>query len=91
MPRASRIKTKDGKLNLVGPQVRARRIFRGDTRDSVCARIQVNTGVEWGINERDLWKIENQRRACTDLEIVELAKALSCTVADLFNGRAPQY
>ena len=83
MPRTARLKTLDGKMNLIGPRVRARRIELGLTHDAVCARVQINTGNRWEIDHRDLWKIEAQRRACTDVEIVELAKALEVEVSQL--------
>ncbi|WP_125206294.1 helix-turn-helix domain-containing protein [Capsulimonas corticalis] len=80
MPRGARLKTEDGKMNLVGPRVRQRRIALGLTHDAVCARVQISTGSRWEIDHRDLWKIEAQRRACTDIEVVELARALEIDV-----------
>ena len=70
-------------MNLIGPRVRQRRIDLGLTHDAVCARIQINTANRWEIDHRDLWKIEAQRRACTDIETVEIAKALETNIAAL--------
>jgi hypothetical protein len=85
MPRAAKLKTEDGKMNLVGPRVRQRRMALALTHDAICARIQINTGSRWEIDHRDLWKIEAQRRACTDIEVVELARALEVEVEWLLN------
>ena len=87
MPRTARLKTLDGKMNLVGPCARQRRVELGLTHDAVCARIQINTTSRWEIDHRDLWKIEAQRRACTDLEIVELAKALETSIEALIGDQ----
>ena len=85
MPRAARLKTEDGKMNLIGPRVRQRRVELELSRDTVCARIQISTGNRWEIDHRDLWKIEAQRRACTDVEMVEIAKALEVEAGWLMN------
>ena len=74
-------------MNLIGPRVRRRRLELNDTRDAVCARIQINTGNRWEIDHLDLWKIEAQRRACTDVEIVEIAKALNVQAGWLLEDR----
>lgn len=88
MPRSARLKTEDGKMNLIGPLARARRVELGLTHDAVCARIQISTKNRWEIDHRDLWKIEAQRRACTDVEIVEIAKALEVEAGWLLSNSA---
>ena len=72
------------------PRVRQRRLDLKDTHEAVCARIQINTGNRWEVDHRDLWKIEAQRRACTDVEIVELAKALEVEAGWLMESRSPK-
>jgi hypothetical protein len=84
MPRAARLKTQDEKMNLIGPRVKQRRIDLELSRDIVCARIQISTNNRWEIDNRDLWKIEAQRRACTDVEMVEIARALEVEAGWLF-------
>lgn len=78
MPRAPRMKTEDGAANLVGPQVKARRLELGLSHDDVCARIAQATSGRWIPLRQDIYKIEARMRGVSDLEVITFAQVLDC-------------
>ncbi len=79
MPRGGpRLRTRDKKLNQVGPRVQERRQVLRLEQDEVCARIALKTEGEWNPGWQDLSRIENGARMVSDLEILALAHALEC-------------
>ena len=66
--------------NLVGPQVRARRVAAGLSQAALAAKLQL-TG--WDISRGGLSKIEARLRRVTDAEVVVLAQVLGCGAGDL--------
>ena len=71
--------------NVVGPQVRRLRVARGMSQADFAARCQ-RSG--WDIARIAIAKIEGGTRCVSDGELLELAKALSCPMAELFPARA---
>ena len=89
MPRGGpRLRTKDRKLNQVGPRVRERRHVLKLEQDDICARVAHGTEGEWNPAWQDLSRIENGARLVSDLEVLALAKALECLPAWLLTGEA---
>ena len=87
MPRGGpRLRTKDGKLNLVGERVQQRRQTLKLEQDELCALIATATSGEWNPGWQDISRIENGARLVTDLEVVVLAMALECDSAWLLTG-----
>ena len=77
MPRgAPRLRTPEGKLNLVAARVRQRRMELKLTQDALCARLATVTDGAWIADRRDIFRIEDGRRSVHDLEIIALAEAL---------------
>lgn len=87
MPRGGpRLRTRDRKLNQVGPRVRERRHILKLEQDAVCARIARATEGEWNPAWQDLSRIENGARLVSDLEVLALADALECGACWLLTG-----
>lgn len=88
MPRGSpRVRTQDGKINLVGQRVSIRRSELRIKQDELCARIATHTNGEWNPAWQDISRIENGSRIVSDIEIVILASALECAPAWLLTGK----
>jgi len=68
-------------LNLVGPQVRAFRIRKGWTQETLAAKLQVEG---WDVSRESVAKLESQFRRVPDCELLFLAKAFRAKVIDLF-------
>ena len=71
--------------NIVGPQVRRLRTARGLSQSQFAATCQRGG---WDIGRQVVTKIEGGIRCVCDDELLELAKALSCPMAELFPARA---
>jgi transcriptional regulator with XRE-family HTH domain len=71
--------------NIVGPQVRKLRVARGISQASLAAVCQRGG---WDVGRGLLAKIECGVRCVEDHELLELAKALRCPMAELFPARA---
>jgi hypothetical protein len=90
MPRgAPRLRTPDGKLNLVAQRVRVRRAELSLTQDALCARLATATDGAWIADRRDIFRIEDGRRSVHDIELVALAQALECSTSWLLLGDLP--
>ena len=70
--------------NIVGPQVRKLRVARGISQAALAASCQRGG---WDIGRALLAKIECGVRCVDDGELLELAKALRCPMADLYPAR----
>jgi len=70
--------------NLVGPQVRRLRVAAGISQEALAAECQ---RLGWDIGRDAVAKIEGGTRWVCDAELVELAKAFGCRLADLFPAR----
>jgi transcriptional regulator with XRE-family HTH domain len=91
MPRgAPRLRTPDGKLNLIAQRVRQRRTELLLTQDGLCARLADVTGGGWIADRRDIFRIEDGRRSIHDLELVALSQALECNILWLLLGDPPE-
>lgn len=87
MPRGGpRLRTKDRKLNQIGPRVQQCRQRLGLEQDAVCARLAAETEGEWNPSWQDLSRIENGARLVSDLEILALSLALECDACWLLRG-----
>lgn len=71
--------------NVVGAQVRRLRVARGMSQADLAASCQ---RAGWDIGRVVIAKIEGGTRWVCDSELLELAKALSCSLAELFPARA---
>lgn len=69
--------------NLVGERVRKLRDAAKLSQEALSARCQT---LGWVINRGTFAKIEAGLRRVNDAEVLVLAKALRCGVADLFEG-----
>lgn len=87
MPRGGiRIRTADGKMNLVGDRVGSRRRDLRLEQDELCARIALCTEGRWNPAWQDMSRLEHGVRMVTDLELLALAKALECSPCWLLLG-----
>ncbi len=87
MPRGGpRLRTRDKKLNQIGPRVQQCRQRLGLEQDAVCARLAAETEGEWNPGWQDLSRIENGARLVSDLELMALAGALECDACWLLRG-----
>ena len=71
--------------NIVGPQVRRLRVARGMSQTALAAACQRRG---WDIGRDAVAKIEGGTRWVCDAELLELTKALSCPLAELFPASA---
>ena len=71
--------------NLVGPQVRARRVAAGLPQAALAAKLQL---AGWDISRGGLSKIEARLRRVTDAEVVVLAQVLGCGTGELLGAPA---
>lgn len=69
--------------NLVGERVRKMRMASDLSQEALAARCQAGG---WDVSRGTFAKIEAGVRRVNDAEVVILAKALRCTVADLLEG-----
>ncbi len=87
MPKGEdRLRTEDGKLNLIGPRVKERRREIGVDANALCARLDVDTNGRWRPKRDDLYKLEAQVRIVSDLEMLALATVLEVDVIWLLFG-----
>jgi hypothetical protein len=90
MPRGNpRLRTRDGRQNLVGPRVKERRKELKLTQDELCALLARLTDGEWNPSAGDIYRIQTQTRIVSDVELVTLAKALECDLLWLITGSLP--
>lgn len=90
MPRGSpRMRTAEGKMNLIGTRVKERRMALKLTQDALCARLADVTEGAWIADRRDIFRIEDGRRSVHDVEVVALAQTLECAVIWLLLGEVP--
>ena len=68
-------------MNLIGPQVRKIRYQQGLTQPGLTRKCQL---VGWDISREGIAKIESQLRGVTDIEVIQMAKALKVHLAVLF-------
>ncbi len=71
--------------NIVGPQVRRLRDAAGLSQSALAGVCQRRG---WDVGRDAIAKIEGGTRWVGDMELLELAKALSCSLAELFPVRA---
>lgn len=69
--------------NLIGKEVRRRRVEAGWSQEILAARCQVEG---WDLSRATLSKIEAGLRRVNDAEVFLVAKILKCELADLFKG-----
>jgi transcriptional regulator with XRE-family HTH domain len=72
--------------NLVGPQVRKRRLKKGWSQEALAAKLQLRG---WSISRDSLASLESQRRRVPDCEMLYLARALGIRLDDLFPRNLP--
>jgi transcriptional regulator with XRE-family HTH domain len=72
--------------NLVGPQVRKRRIKKGWSQEVLAAQLQLRG---WSISRDSLASLESQRRRVPDCEMLYLSRVLGIRVDDLFPKNLP--
>ena len=91
MPRGgARLRTSDGKMNLVGYRVKDCRQRLRLGQDELCARIALETNGGWNPAWQDMSRIENGARNVTDIEVLALANALDCSPCWLLLGEAQE-
>jgi transcriptional regulator with XRE-family HTH domain len=71
--------------NVVGPQVRRLRDAAGLSQSALAGACQRRG---WDVGRDAIAKIEGGTRWVGDMELLELAKALSCPLAELFPAKA---
>lgn len=81
-----RLRTSDGKKNLIGDRVREQRKKARLTSDQLAAAIQLGTEGEWAIGTQEIYKLERGLRAVTDIELTAIARALGCSPCYLLTG-----
>lgn len=87
MPRGMpRLRSQDGKLNLIGVRVSQRRTEMRLKQDEICGRIALETRGEWTPGWQDLSRIENGARLVSDIEATIFAKVLECDLLWLLTG-----
>lgn len=87
MPRGvPQLRTADDRMNIVGIQVKARRLQQRWNQDTLCARIALVTRGKWNPEWRDIVRIEGGTRKVSDLELLVLSQALECSAAWLLSG-----
>ena len=84
---AQRLRTLDGHLNQIGPQLKARRKAWNLTQDNLCGQLAEVTGGLWTPQWRDIVRIERGTRIVSDLEIIALCQVLQCRAQDLLDER----
>jgi transcriptional regulator with XRE-family HTH domain len=72
--------------NLVGPQVRKRRIKKGWSQEVLAAKLQLRG---WSISRDSLASLESQRRRVPDCEMLYLSRVLGIRIDDLFPKNLP--
>jgi transcriptional regulator with XRE-family HTH domain len=72
--------------NLIGAQVRKRRIKKGWSQEVLAAKLQLRG---WNISRDSLASLEMQRRRVPDCEMLYLARVLGVRVEDLFPKNLP--
>ncbi len=70
--------------NLVGPQVKKRRLELGWSQEQLAAKCQV---AQMDISRASMAQIESQIRWVKDWEIVQLARVLKLPIEQLFPAR----
>lgn len=73
--------------NIVGVNVRRRRVVAGMSQDALAAHVQT---AGWDLSRAGLSKIEAGLRLVNDAEVVVLSKVLRCTPLDLLAGVNPK-
>jgi transcriptional regulator with XRE-family HTH domain len=72
--------------NLIGAQVRKRRIKKSWSQEVLAAKLQLRG---WNISRDSLASLESQRRRVPDCEMLYLARVLGVRVEDLFPKNLP--
>jgi transcriptional regulator with XRE-family HTH domain len=67
--------------NLIGPQVRRLRVAMDWSQEDLAAACQ---RAGWDVPRSGIGKIESRLRCVTDFELIHLARALRCSVSELF-------
>lgn len=80
-----RLRTSDGLLNQIGPQLKSRRKALKLTQDNLCGQIASATGGLWTPQWRDIVRIERGTRIVSDLEVIVLSQILNCRLQDLLD------
>jgi transcriptional regulator with XRE-family HTH domain len=73
-------------MNLIGPQVRKRRIKKGWSQELLATKLQLRG---WSISRDSLASLELQRRRVPDCEMLYLARVLGVPLEDLFPKSLP--
>jgi transcriptional regulator with XRE-family HTH domain len=72
--------------NLIGPQVRKRRVKKGWSQEALAMKLQLRG---WNISRDSLASLESQRRRVPDCEMLYLARVLGVRLEDLFPKNLP--
>lgn len=87
MPRGSpRLRSSDGKMNLVAERAKARRLEIGLTQAQLIAHLEDVTEGRWNPTPQEVLRIEAGTRTCLDLEVDALAKVLKVKAEWLLYG-----
>ena len=73
--------TNSSKINLVGPQLKLLRQWRGWTQNELSKRLGA---LGWRISRNVLAQMEITRKRITDCDLIFLAKALKVSITDFF-------
>jgi transcriptional regulator with XRE-family HTH domain len=73
-------------MNLIGVQVRKRRMRKGWSQEFLAAKLQLRG---WNISRDSLASLESQRRRVPDCELLYLARVLGVRLEDLFPKHLP--
>jgi transcriptional regulator with XRE-family HTH domain len=72
--------------NLIGSQVRKRRVKKGWSQETLATKLQLRG---WSISRDSLASLELQRRRVPDCEMLYLARVLGVRLEDLFPKNLP--
>lgn len=72
-----KLRTKDGKLNVVGDRLAELRISMGESQNGIARLLQLQG---WNVHKNAISQIEQGTRTVSDIELILLARVLKTTV-----------
>ncbi len=90
MPKGERLRTVNGRANVIGERLRQRRMDLKITQVEMVLRIETATEGLWSPALQDYKRLEGGRRTCLDIETVCLSKILNCSAGWLLGDSEPE-
>ena len=76
--------TFNGKINLIGKQLKKYRKIKKLSQEQLCIKLSL-MGIT--LYKNDIYRIENNKRAVKDFELLGISKALDINIYDLLNDK----